>query len=195
LQTRLVHIRTANCTLVIVLPHIEGCITTVTGVSLDAVRRRVGVGRSKPYRWWQARYVLLRENGMSVRAAGQGPGCRGLRWSSGGSSTTLALSPPRATFRQNHITAIETFIDGWNAANPSPGPTPPNKSSVRPGTVKLLQAPDTRWSSLRRPRKNPNTMPSTPKVRCMRLSRTVSYSLGSSPNMSGTKIPSTPTNR
>ncbi len=39
------------------------------GGSLDEARRSVGVGRSTAYRWWRARYVRLREEGMSVRAA------------------------------------------------------------------------------------------------------------------------------
>src|SRR5680860_10297 len=41
----------------------------LTGVALEAARRSVGVGRSTAYRWWRARYVTLREDGVSVRAA------------------------------------------------------------------------------------------------------------------------------
>lgn len=40
----------------------------LSGDSLEAARRGVGVGRSTAYRWWRARYVRLREEGISVRA-------------------------------------------------------------------------------------------------------------------------------
>ena len=39
------------------------------GASLEAARRGAGVGRSTAYRWWQARYVTLREDGVPARAA------------------------------------------------------------------------------------------------------------------------------
>lgn len=39
------------------------------GASLEAARRGAGVGRSTAYRWRQARYVNLREDGVSVRLA------------------------------------------------------------------------------------------------------------------------------
>ena len=41
----------------------------LAGGSLEAARRGAGVGRSTAYRWWQARYLALREDGVSVRAA------------------------------------------------------------------------------------------------------------------------------
>lgn len=41
----------------------------MSGDSLEAARRNVGVGRSTAYRWWRARYERLREEGISVRAA------------------------------------------------------------------------------------------------------------------------------
>lgn len=41
----------------------------LAGAPLEAARRGAGVGRSTAYRWWQARYVALREDGISVRAA------------------------------------------------------------------------------------------------------------------------------
>lgn len=41
----------------------------LAGATLEAARRGVGVGRSTAYRWRQARYVSLREQGASVRVA------------------------------------------------------------------------------------------------------------------------------
>ena len=41
----------------------------LAGASLEAARRGAGVGRSTAYRWWQARYVTLREDGVPVRPA------------------------------------------------------------------------------------------------------------------------------
>ena len=41
----------------------------LAGDSLEAARRGAAVGRSTAYRWWQARYVSLREQGVSARAA------------------------------------------------------------------------------------------------------------------------------
>jgi IS30 family transposase len=42
------------------------------GATLDRARRTAGVGRSTAYRWWQARFVVLREAGVPVcSAAGQ----------------------------------------------------------------------------------------------------------------------------
>lgn len=41
----------------------------MAGASLEVARRGAGVGRSTAYRWWQARYVSLREQGVSVRVA------------------------------------------------------------------------------------------------------------------------------
>jgi hypothetical protein len=50
----------------------------------------------------------------------------------------------RGTFTsvKDLITAIETFIDGTNAANPSSGPRPQTKSSPKP-TARRLQTRDT----------------------------------------------------
>jgi len=40
------------------------------GDSLDVARRVAGVGSSTAYRWWRARFVLLRRDGIPVRTAG-----------------------------------------------------------------------------------------------------------------------------
>ena len=43
----------------------------LSGDGLDVARRAAGVGRSTAYRWWRARFMQLREEGLSVRAAGR----------------------------------------------------------------------------------------------------------------------------
>lgn len=55
----------------------------LAGAGLDTARRRAGVGRSTAYRWWQARFWRLREQGVTVRAAARelrvSP-CRAREW-------------------------------------------------------------------------------------------------------------------
>jgi len=41
----------------------------LSGATLDTARGTAGVGRSTAYRWWQARFTRLRDDGVSVRAA------------------------------------------------------------------------------------------------------------------------------
>jgi IS30 family transposase len=43
----------------------------LAGDSLDAARRVAGVSRATAYRWWRARFLVLRGQGLSARAAGR----------------------------------------------------------------------------------------------------------------------------
>jgi len=44
-------------------------VSFTAGASVDAARRDAGIGRSTAYRWWRKRFVSLREQDVSVRAA------------------------------------------------------------------------------------------------------------------------------
>lgn len=57
----------------------------LTGASLDAARRAAGIGRATAYRWWQARFCRLREQGVAVPAAARElrvPPARARAWDS-----------------------------------------------------------------------------------------------------------------
>ena len=68
--------------------------------SLEVARRGAEVGRSTAYRWWQARYVSLREQGASVRVAARQlrvPPERATAWEA---ERAALVSGPAATVKQ-----------------------------------------------------------------------------------------------
>lgn len=67
-----------------------------SGASVGAAARHAGVGRATAYRWWQQRFVTLRETGVSTRAAGRGATAPTRARLRGGRPSGAAPAPPRS---------------------------------------------------------------------------------------------------